>query len=314
MTLLTFAEPFLVLFALIGVGALVARLKIMDREGVAHVSALVVNITLPAAIFSAVATDLSLEALTSVPLILALGVGLGAATWGLGHLVARRLALDDARRPVYAFAAGCTNTGFLGIPLAGALLGPGALVTAVLYDFTTTINIFTFGVAALDRSSSRLALGRLLRNLLNPMFLALVFGVGWAATGLRLPSPLERLLSLTGNATTPLAMMALGHMLYSARGEAPVPVAQWMSLSAIRLALAPLLMLGAVWWLPLPEEAKAVCVLQAAMPTAMLTAILAQQYGADHHFGVRAAFATTVLSLGSLPLVAWGVARAFGGG
>ncbi len=64
----------------------------------------------------------------------------------------------------------------------------------------------------------------------------------------------------------------------------------------------------------LPEEAKAVCVLQAAMPTAMLTAILAQQHGADHHFGVRAAFATTVLSLGSLPLVAWGVARAFGGG
>ncbi len=311
MDLLAFAEPFLIVFVLIGIGALVARLGIMQRDGVAQMSTLVVQVTLPAAIFDAVATDLSLEALASVPLILVLGIGLGALTWGLGLLAARLHRVDASRRPVYAFAAGCGNTGFLGIPLVGALLGPTALVTAVLYDFTTTINIFTFGVAGLDRSAARLSVRRLLGNLLNPMFLALVLGVGWAATGLQLPSVVAGVVGLTGDATTPLAMIAMGHMLYSSRREAPVPMAQLASLSAIRVVLAPLLMLGAVWVLPLPAETQAVCVLQAGMPTAMLTAILAQQYGVDHHFAVRAALVSTLLSLGTLPVLLLVVTRLF---
>jgi len=310
--LLAFAEPFVALFMLIGIGALAARLGILHQDGVADLSALVVNVTLPASIFAAVAQDLSPAALASAPLVIALGVGLGAATWGLGQAAGRLHRLDDVRQPVYAFAAGCSNTGFLGIPLVSALLGPTALLTAVLYDFSTTIIIFTLGVAGLGRQSARLSFRGLLRNLLNPMFLALVFGVAWAATGMRLPSAVSRVLRLTGDATTPLAMIALGHMLYGARNEPPVPTAQLASLSAIRLLVAPLLMAGACTLLPLANEVRAVCVLQAGMPTAMLTAILAQQYGVDAHFGVRSAFATTLLALATLPLVMFGLTQLYG--
>ena len=307
-----FLQPFLVLFSLIAVGALVARLGILDGHGVAQLSALVVNVTLPAAIFVAVAADLSLDVLASTPLVVALGVGLGAATWGLGRLAGGALGLGPDQRPVYAFAAGCTNTGFLGIPLAGALLGPTALVAAVLYDFSTTINVFTFGVAGLERSASRLHLGRLLRNLLNPMFLALVLGVAWAVAGLPLRGALHEVLALTGNATTPLAMIALGHMLYASRRQAAAPGRALGVLSAIRLLLAPAAMLGAVWVLPLSAELRAVCVLQAGLPTAMLTAILAQQYGVDHALGVRLAVGTTLASLVTLPPLILGVLWLFG--
>lgn len=294
-----FLEPFGILFALIGLGVLVARLGILDAAGTGQLSSLVVNVTLPAAIFVAVAGELSAELLASAPLVLVLGVGLGALTYAAGLGVARLTGMPPTRRGVYAFAAGCTNTGFLGLPLIAAVLGPTALVTAVLYDFTTTINIYTFGVAGLDRGGPDVR--RLVRNLLNPMFLALVLGMAWALAGLPLPPFLQRLLGLTGDATTPLAMIALGQMLYAGRRGARVDGRELGVLAFIRLVASPALMLGAVWALPMPDVTRAVCVLQAGMPAAMLTAILARQYGADERLGLAASLGTTLGSLVTLP-------------
>lgn len=48
------------------------------------------------------------------------------------------------------------------------------------------------------------------------------------------------------------------------------------------------------------------------MPTAMLTAILAQQYGVDHALGVRLAVGTTLASLVTLPPLILGVLWLFG--
>jgi predicted permease len=70
-------------------------------------------------------------------------------------------------------------------------------------------------------------------------------------------------------------------------GETARPLVRAVGvLAGLRLLLAPALMLAAVRLLAMPAEAEAVCLLQAGMPTAMLTAIFAQQYGLDHRFGL----------------------------
>ena len=152
MDIVAFLEPFLILFSLVGLGALVAHLHIMGQKGVEQTSSLVLNVTLPAVIFVTVAVEMSPQMLTSVPLVVGLGVGLGVVNYTLGLLASRVLRMGARRRGVFAFAASCTNTGFLGIPLVGAVFGPVAAVTAFLFDFATTINVFTFGVAGLESS------------------------------------------------------------------------------------------------------------------------------------------------------------------
>jgi len=304
-------DPFVVLFALIALGVLVGHLRIVNEIGISQISSLVVNVTLPAAIFLAVAGDLSAAMLASAPLVLLLGVGTGGLSYLLGRFVARRRQMKEDQVGVYAFATGCTNTGFLGIPLVAALMGPAALVPAVLYDFTTTINIFTFGVAGLDRSGGRIDVRRLIKNLLNPMFLALVLGVLWALAGLSLPTAVRQILQLTGNATTPLAMICLGQMLHSSTGQVNRGSAGLAPLVVIRLLVAPALAL-VVLLASMPDVTKAVCVLQAGMPSAMLTPILARQYGGDHELGLVASLGTTVASLVTLPLLALAVVRLLG--
>ncbi|MGI5917710.1 MAG: AEC family transporter [Anaerolineae bacterium] len=315
----SFFQPFVTLFALIALGALVGRLRLLDQHGVSQISSLVINVTLPATIFYSVAMGMSIEMLAAAPLVVVLGVAVGGISYLLGWGIARRSGLAPAQRGVCAFAGGCTNTGFLGIPLVVAVFGPGAGIIAVLCDFATTINIFTFGVAGLAGATGAegmrcLDVGRLIRGLINPMFLSLIIGVGWSALGWDLPAVPAQLLQRVGDATTPLAMIALGHMLYEAGRGAHAPVVPLGLIGGVRLLAAPLLMLAAVWVLPMTPETRAVCVLQAAMPTAMLTPILARQYGADHRLGLAAAMTTTVTSLVTLPALAYFLYRGLGWG
>jgi predicted permease len=321
-----FLQPFLVLFGLIALGSFIAYLQILDAHAVRQISRLVVDVTLPAAILVAVITELTMDMLRAAPLMVLSGVALGLTAYALGLGVARFTNQPPPRRGVMAFACGCSNTGFLGIPLVGAVFGPAAAVLAVLVDFATTINIFTFGVAGLDRSAAHVAphadaprndtpridVRRLIINLLNPMFLALVLAVGWSALGWGLPSPVAALLGAVGDTTTPLAMIVLGHMLYSARDRVQAAARHVGPVALIRLLIAPTLMIAAIYLVPgivlqLSPEARAVIVLQAAMPTAMLTPVLAQQYDADVPYGVSAAVLTTLIAMITLPLTALGI-------
>ena len=306
---MSFIEPFVILALLIGLGALVGRLRVVDARGVAQLSSLVVNVTLPATIFAAVVKDISRDILASAPTVVLLGVAVGAVTWWLGRMLGRWRAMPPERLGVYAFAASCSNTGFLGIPLVAAILGPGALVTAVLFDFATTINIFGLGVAGLAAHGQRHDYKRVLGSLLNPMFLALVVAVAWGATGLCVPETLMDVVEAVGDTTTPLAMIALGHMFYEASRQPHAALVDIGLLGGVRLVLAPAIVLAVIWSHPMPLEVKAVCVLQAGMPTAMLTPILARRYHADHRLGLDAALLTTAASLVTLPLWAWLVQR-----
>lgn len=312
MDIIAFSEPFLILIALIALGVLVARLHILDEQSVSRISNLVIQVTLPAAIFIAVATEMTPQMFGAAPWVVLLGVISGIVTYALAALIGRFLRLEPSRRGVYTLAACSTNTGFLGIPLIASVFGPVAAVTAVLYDFSTTIIIFTIGIGGLDRSDKRFDLWKLLRNLCNPMFMALVLAVGWSATGWTLPSLAVRLLHLLGDSTIPLVMICLGHMLYSAQGKARVPALHMGLLSGIRFIAAPMLMLALVSLPAMTPEAQAVCVLQSAMPAATLTPILARQYGADEHFGVSATLSTTLLSLLILPLLTYGLRWFYG--
>ena len=62
------------------------------------------------------------------------------------------------------------------------------------------------------------------------------------------------------------------------------------------------------WLLPLTVELKRVLVVQAAMPSAVFTIVVARHYGGHAPTAVQVVLATTVASLLSAPLVlAWGI-------
>ncbi|WP_437786648.1 AEC family transporter [Sorangium sp. So ce1097] len=294
----------LALFAVLGVGVL---LRAVGRGGQAEAAALnrlVIDVTTPALIVSVLRRS-----------------GIGHGAWGAvaastialfacalaGIAVARALGLPRAAQGAAGLVGSFSNTGFLGVPLVLALYGHagGAAGTAILVDsIVTTLMLWTFGVAL----AARMGAGGgdadargLRRVLLHPNVLSIAVGLALHALPIPLPTWVERALDALGSATPTLVFLALGLSLdlRSLRGRARPLVA----VAAVKLLLAPAVALGAAVAFGLKRPTSEVAVLQSAMPTSMISVVLAARHGCDGQFAAATAVVTTLGALVTLPIV-----------
>jgi predicted permease len=134
---------------------------------------------------------------------------------------------------------------------------------------------------------------RALRGILKvPAAWAVVAAAMVLASGLTMPLALMRPITLLGDAALPMMILVLGMQLERASfPERPRVVAVAVTLS---LAVAPVVALAMASLLGLAGPARQAAVLQASMPTAVVTTILALEYD------VIPAFVTSVVLLATL--------------
>ena len=195
------------------------------------------------------------------------------------------------------------NVGFMGIPVASAILGPDALFYVILFNLPFNLLVFTMGVWLLAQGRQEKP-GLLL--LLTPGFVASLIGLALFIAGYDIPFPVDTLLDWIGKTTTPLAMLMVGALL------ATLPLSRlagdW------RVALISLLRLIIT---PRPRLCPARChssmtrsssgrvVLLIAIPVAANTVLLSEEYGVDATLASQGVFLSTLLSLASIPLLAY---------
>jgi predicted permease len=116
---------------------------------------------------------------------------------------------------VGALAAGYTNAGHIGLPVALYLLGDATLATPVIL-FQTGV-FAPVGLALLETAgragadTARPPLWRLIGHaLLNPIVVASLAGLAISLSGLRLPAVAGEAVDLIGNAAVPVVLIAFG--------------------------------------------------------------------------------------------------------
>jgi len=120
-------------------------------------------------------------------------------------------------------------------------------------------------------------------------------------TGVAVPSMLAKPVGLLGQASVPVMLLLLGVQLSQTKvtmrlGEVTVGVVLRLVAGAlVAIAVAPL-----VGLVGLP---RSVAIVQAAMPTAVTSALLAITFDADAEYVTSVVFATTLLSAVSLSLL-----------
>lgn len=273
---------------------------------------LVVDVTLPALLFVVLGREgiqwRAAEALPAATIALFVSLVLGAAT-------ARAFGLRRAEIGSAALVAGFSNTGFLGLPLTLALFPgkPTAFSAALLCDVCiTTALLWTVGRAFAERmgTGKPFEMKTALLLLVKPMMLATALGAISHELGLSLPRFALDALDGLGKATSPLVFLSLGLSLdVRALSGRAFPV---FALCVIKLFVMPLVALGFVRLFRAPPPMATVAVLQSAMPSALITAIVAAQAGADRHLAVAVCTLTTLASIGSLPAVVWILEKAAG--
>ena len=197
-----------------------------------------------------------------------------------------------------ALVAAFPNTGFMGVPLLVALLGPkaaGPAIVTILVDllFTTSLCVALSRLDGADEHGAAKAAKNALKGVaMNPMPWAILAGALTSAVNLVLPKPVEQTLGMLADAASPVALFTIGAVLarsqiLTAKGHAaPLPLGDYLPIALLKLILHPLLVLlvGATainLGVPLGKFALTVMVLVAALPSASNVAMLAERYDAD---------------------------------
>jgi malate permease and related proteins len=299
MTATALATTILTFTAIVAVGAALRATGVLRREDSRPINALIIYVGLPAFIFRAVH---GAELRPNLWGVIAVSWIVFAVMAGLAWLVARALKLSRPMAGAFIIATALGNTGYIGYPITQALLGGDALPEAIFSDVFGTVGALVFvGLLIAQRfGDNDEAHVNPLRELLTfPAVIALA-----AALILR-PFPIPDLVSsglgLLASMVAPLIMLSVGLSLrFSTLGRVAGPLSV---LSLLRLVVAPAIALGVGTVLLGAGIPLRVAVLQAGMPSMMLTLVVGERFGLDTDFIASAIFVTTAASAVALPLV-----------
>ena len=228
-----------------------------------------------------------------------------------------------------ALVAAFPNTGFMGIPLLVALLGPraaGPAIITIVVDLVITTSLcialsrLGSGQGAGKGSASQAAKNALKGVASNPMPWAILSGALVSWLQFKLPQPVTQTVGLLADSASPVALFTIGAVLarsqmMASSGHAPaVPVMDYVPVALMKLVLHPLLVLlvgsaAISLGLPLDRFALVVIVLVAALPSASNVSLLAEKFDANNGRIARIILVSTVLAFFSFAGVVKLVAR-----
>jgi len=275
-------------FAIAGVGFLVARFAGVQVQAV---SRLTFHALAPALVFNALVTStVDGSQFGRMTLFYAL---VAAAAGLMARIAAIPLRLDRRALSAFLLVVVCSNTGNYALPVTLLAFGREALAFASVYFVASSIFSYTGGVllAASGRQSLRDAM-------LGVAKVPAVYGAVAAALAMRLgwnaPPAVMAPITLLSDASLPMMILVLGMQLERATmPDRPGAVATAVVVSLI---LTPLAALGLAHLVGLQGAALQAGVLQASMPTAVITTILALEFDVLPNFVTSVVFVSTLLS------------------
>ena len=293
-----------VLLSMICLAVLLRRVGLVNEKDGALLSRLVTHVTLPALIFVSLAKSVLHWEYAVLALIM---LAAEIVCLGLAWLVGRRMQLAPPQMGAVTLAAGFGSSAMLGYALISQVYGGNVQAIAeavVISELGVGPAMFTLGVMiAMYFGSEQEDVGQRMAEVLgffrSPIFISVVAGLIWSSLKLPTDAPfvsvLFQALELLGSANAFLVAMAVGVLLHFGGLRSLLPLVA--AVCAIKLILKPVMV-----WLPslaldLTAVQTQILVLEAAMPSALLTVVLANTYGCDGKLASRLVFATALASV-----------------
>ena len=142
-------KQMIMIFILILTGFVMYQKKLISGYAAKDLSALVVNICSPGLIIVSMFNDLSAVSRASVELVGIIAVVFFFLLIAMGYLLVKLLRIPPQDKDSYVLMTVFGNLGFIGIPVATAIIGPESVVYVIVFNFFFNVFIFTFGVMVL---------------------------------------------------------------------------------------------------------------------------------------------------------------------
>lgn len=313
MSITVVLQQMVIIFILIGIGMILYRSKMLSEETSKQISGIIINVTNPALLICSAFDDGPKVSLRELSIAFVSYAAVFALLIVIGFLIPCLLRVPKRLHYTYQMLTIFGNVGFIGIPLASAVLGSESLIFVSIFNLLFNLLIYTFGMSMLQRAAAGQAAdadsiprhnstsGRL-QKLVNAGTISAVFTIVFYLGDFHVPVVISSTLSYTGRATTLLSMLVLG---VSVAQMAPKDIFSHPRLYLFTLLRQILVPIGCVLLLRGLIDNKLILntmLLMVAVPAANMPLMIAKQMDMDTESISQGIILTTVLSLVTVPV------------
>ncbi len=300
-------------FLLVFLGGLARRTNLLDAGSTTRLANAVKNYFYPALIFHALFNNFTSEGLIEnmiLPMgafiIMAVGYFIGAAS---GRVI--RFA-SAGEKSSFLFQCAVNNYSFLPLPIILMLWGDQGVAMLIFSTLGAEIAVWTFGVFALSGNKFQ---RESLKNLVSvPMVSILLAVLAIAARDFfggsavfantfvsEAAGSFMYAVHLLGGAAIPVAMFVVGSRIFVLEGRHIFAMKQ-LYVAVLRLLIIPAAAVFILFQLPLSHEMRMVLIVVAVMPSANVSVVLSESYGADVDFAASSVLVTHIFALLTIPV------------
>lgn len=282
------------------VGVIAYETKIVSKEGGKEFSNFVLEIVTPVLVVNAYA-DVEYDSDLVVNLLwtFLLAAVSHVIAIGIAYLCVRDK--PDRETRIERFSAIYSNCGFMGFPLAEALLGSEGVFYCSAYLTMFFAFSWSHGIMMLTGERDWKAL---LKKMTSPTIIGIVIGLLLFFLQIDLPDVLQSTLDYVSDLNTPMAMVAAGISVAQSKIWEGIKNPRVYYVSAVKLVFIPLVL--AVLLAPMTfisEDVRTVVLVLSAAPSAGMCTLQCQKRGMNDGYASQIFAICTLLSTLTMPLM-----------
>lgn len=291
------------LFSFIIIGYILARWKFVPNNAQTVLSKLENCVFIPALVLNTFMSNFSLQKIGAASELLLQSIVLAAFSIALSLICVRFCSKDRYERKIYTYGLCFSNFGFMGNAVVSALF-PDVLMEYLIFTLPLWTLIYLWGVPTLlIDDGGRQGVKQRMKNFVNPMFICTLLGMLTGLLGVPIPGFVSATVTAAGNCMSPIAMLLTGMTIAQFHLKEVLRIKGVYLVSGLRLIVFPLLLLGAMLVIPLPETFAICAICSLAMPLGLNTIIVPSALGKDTKVASGMALVSHVLSCLTIPAV-----------
>ena len=290
------------IFFLLSVGYILQKLGIMDDLSSNRFSKLIVGIAQPMLLFSSlIGMDYSPETakLGFRMLIIGLLVHLFMAIFSF---LSCKWIKDLNERKITEFAMVLGNCGFIGFPIFESLFGAEGLFLGAFFIISFQLTLWTWGVMIIARQRTDIKI-RLKQILINKGTVPCAIGLVFFFLGNPVPEFVKSGCDYLASLCTPISVLITGALIATKPLKQFFTLPKLYYLSFMKLILLPIVVCSIMSLLNFDANTIIFCTIAAAMPSAAIASMFGSIYSISPSYASQAVGFTTLLSVGTMPLV-----------
>ncbi len=292
------------LFGFIVIGYMLVKLKVLPQNAATVLSKLENAVFIPALVMGTFIENFTIERIGATWKLLSVSFIIACIAIPFAILISKLITKDRYIQKIYTYGLSFSNFGFMGNAVVSSLF-PDVFFEYLIFTLPLWMLIYLWGVPRLlvADSGKKYTFTESMKSFVNPMFIAMLIGMGVGLLNIRLPDWTMSLIKVSGDCMSPIAMILTGVVVSSISLKKTFTNVRIYIVSIIRLIIIPVLFIVVVSFFKIPETTYICAVCSLAMPLGLNTIVIPSALGKDTTVAAGMTVISHLISCVTIPLI-----------